>query len=556
MKNICYNVAVSHFNTLQRDKRKVTGEDEKNMSKQIAYIGSSGGNLYKQGGSDFPGMMKEILAQTKAADMEIAFVQYILASGSLDNVGPDSKAYLYTWNGTQAEMTFEGTLKEVNEKAREVDAKLAQKISAGEIDGMMFVSADPEGANAQAVEAAAKAGIPMAGTGGTGVALIQSKGCNVLSASGTTGTTNRTRAVAFTTALAKCWDIKYMPVIGNTGAVAADKMSGNVWKRINFRGIMMTSLPAFIAMALLLACSKIPGCDGLASVFETLVGYIPVVVCAIAAKQISGMDDVGVVAGIVGGILAKDGGIIGGLVVGILAGVLVYYISVFCYKHNVPGTTVNIASGGIGGLIAGLVGMYVIAPITLWLGNGICSVINACIDYNAVLAGAVAGLLIWPAIIGGVYHAAILPIVLLEIEEMGFSFLGAIDMTGLVMVSAGITLANIILPRVRGERAAAVSGFVINVGFGTCVEAAYPYMFSSKIVFAGALASATISCALGGLFDVKGTAYLPSFVAPFMAQEGKGVFFLICMLVAMACACVITLVANKMYRAKHAQDAA
>ena len=202
-------------------------------------------------------------------------------------------------------MTFEGTLKEVNEKAVEVDGELAQKISAGEIDGRMFVSADPEGANAKAVEAAAKAGIPMAGTGGTGVALIQSKGCNVLSASGTTGTTNRTRAVAFTTAL------------------------------------------------------------------------------------------------------AKDGGIIGGLVVGILAGVLVYYISVFCYKHNVPGTTVNIASG-----------------------------------------------------------------------------------------------------------------------------------------------------ALVGPFDVKGTAYLPSFVAPFMAQEGKGVFFLICMLVAMACACVITLAANKMYRAKHTQDAA
>ena len=43
-------------------------------------------------------------------------------------------------------------------------------------------------------------------------------------------------------------------------------------------------------------------------------------------------------------------------------------------------------------------------------------------------------------------------------------------------------------------------------------------------------------------------------VHDFMAQEGKGVFFLICMLVAMACACVITLVANKMYRAKHAQE--
>ena len=41
-----------------------------------------------------------------------------------------------------------------------------------------------------------------------------------------------------------------MPVIGNTGENAASKAEGNIWKRINFRGIMMTSLPAFIAMAL------------------------------------------------------------------------------------------------------------------------------------------------------------------------------------------------------------------------------------------------------------------------------------------------------------------
>ena len=87
----------------------------------------------------------------------------------------------------------------------------------------------------------------MAGTGGSGVALTRNMGCNVLSASGTTGTTNRTRAVAFTTALAKYWKIKYMPVIGNTGENAASKAEGNIWKRINFRGIMMTSLPAFIA---------------------------------------------------------------------------------------------------------------------------------------------------------------------------------------------------------------------------------------------------------------------------------------------------------------------
>ena len=454
----------------------------KGMGKKIAFIGSSGGNLYKQGGNNLPAMMKEICGQTTAADMEITFVQYVLASGSLDNVGPDSPATLYTWNGTEVQAVFQGTLTEVNVEAEKVDEKLAKKIDDGEIDGVMFVSASPDGANRQAMEACARTKIPMAGTGGSGVALTQNMGCNVLSASGTTGTTNRTRAVAFTTALAK--------------------------------------------------------------------NSIPIVICATAAKQVSGLDEVGVVAGIVAGILAVDGGILGGLIIGILAGVLAYYISVFCFRHNVPGTTVNIASGGLGGLAAGLVGKFLIAPVALWIGNGICSLINMCIDYNALLAGAVAGLLIWPAIIGGVYHAAILPIVLLEMEEMGFSFLGAIDMTGLVMVSAGITLANIILPKQKGEAAVALPGCIINICFGTFVEASYPFMFSNKIVFAGALASATVGGAIVGLFNVKGTAYVPAVLAPFMANEGKGPAFAVAMIAAMGCAFAITMAANVLERKK------
>ena len=55
----------------------------KGMGKKIAFIGSSGGNLYKQGGNNLPAMMKEICGQTKAADMEITFVQYVLASGTV-----------------------------------------------------------------------------------------------------------------------------------------------------------------------------------------------------------------------------------------------------------------------------------------------------------------------------------------------------------------------------------------------------------------------------------------------------------------------------------------
>lgn len=448
--------------------------------KKIAFIGSSGGNLFKQGGSDIQGMMKEILLQARAAEMEVAAVQYILASASLDTASPDSPAKLYTWRDGNLYLEKEGTLSRINEAALAVDAQIAEQIRAGQIDGVMFVSAEPEKINHLAFEAAIEEGLPLAGTGGSSVAKVQNMGGKVLSASGTTGTTNRTRAVAFTTAFAKEWGVRYRPVIGKTGAQAAENLQANIWKRINFRGIMMTSLPAFIAMAICLAISRIPVFTDLSSVFDTLVAAIPVVICAIAAKQVSGLDEVGVVAGIVSGVLAVDGGIIGGLVVGIVAGVL-----------------------------------------------------------------------IWPAIIGGVYHAAILPIVLLEMEEAGFSFLGAIDMTGLVMVSAGITLANVLFPRDKGQAAAALPGFLVNVGFGTFVEAAYPFMFSSRIVFAGALISACASGALVGLFNVRGTAYVPSVVAPAMANEGHGIQFLICMLVAAVLAFLITALANMKEKKKN-----
>lgn len=523
------------------------------MKKQIAVIGSSGGNLYNQGGSNVDALMKEIFTQAESAGMEIAFIQFIGASCSMDNISKEAPAALYTLQNGRVAPAFEGPLTEVNGAAAKTDAELAKAIQDGKVDGIMLMSADPKGVNRQALTAAAEKKLPIAGTGGSSIADARDLGCNVISASGTTGTTNRTRAVGFTMALAKEWNMKYMPVIGNTGAAAAEKAQGSVWKRINFRGIMMTSMPAFIAMAICLALSKIPGLAVLEDVFNTLIGALPVVVAAIASMQVSGFSEVGVVAGVMTGVLSKDGGILGGLVTGLIAGILVYYIITFCFKHKVPGTTANIAAGGLAGLIAGLFGLYVISPVALWIGDGIRYLIDSAIAISPIAAGALAGLLIWPAIIGGVYHAAILPIVLLEIEVSGSSFLGAIDMTGLVMVSAGITLANVVCPRQKGDAVVALPGFAINVGFGTFVEAAYPFMFAHKMVFAGALIASTVSGAFVGIFDVRGTAYLPAYAAPFAANAGKGFYFFLCMLIAFGIAFVITVMANLAGRKKAAQ---
>ncbi len=260
----------------------------------------------------------------------------------------------------------------------------------------------------------------------------------------------------------------------------------------------------------------------------------------------------GIVAGVVAGVLSKDGGILGGIVGGVAAGLLAAYLLNWSFRMRFPATTASLVAGAAGGLLSGFLVYFLLAPVTLWLGNGIRGLIQSALDFSPILTGAVAGLLIWPAIIGGVYHAAILPIVLLEMETQGNSFLGAIDMTGLVMVSAGITLANILAPRQTSERALAVPGFMVNVGFGTFVEAAYPYMFSDRRVFATALFAAMVSGGVCGLFGVRGTAYVPSIIAPTVSNQPLG--FLLAMLTALGVACALTVVINLSAR-KRAEQA-
>jgi len=138
-------------------------------------------------------------------------------------------------------------------------------------------------------------------------------------------------------------------------------------------------------------------------------------------------------------------------------------------------------------------------------------------------------------------------------EQTGYSFLGAVDMTGLVMVSAGITLANIIAPREKSEASIALPGFLVNMGFGTFVEAAYPFMFSDKRVFASALIAAAVSGAFVGIFDARGTAYVPSLIAPGLSNNPLG--FAIAMLVALGLSFGLTFLFNKTAKKQNVEEA-
>ncbi|EHH2340081.1 PTS sugar transporter [Salmonella enterica] len=428
--------------------------------KKIAIIGSSGGNLYNLGGAEPEKLLQEIYQQCEAAGVNVAAVQFIAAEASMDVAKPDTPASVYaltTENQQKPQRIFQGKLSEVNTSVVESDRQIAEMIRRGEIDGIVVMSADPVKANQAVFAAAVEMKTPIVGTGGTSMALVAAKGANVVATSGTTGTTSRTRAVSFVASLCKHWGIKYKPQLGS----ASPSQSGSgksLLKRFNIRSIMIPALPGFIAMAIVLALSHIPGLEKLNDIFEILLKGLPVLVAVLAAKQISELDEVSIVAGVVAGVLSVEGGLIGG-------------------------------------------------------------------------------------IIGGVYHAVILPLVLLEMEKSGVSFLGAVDMVGLVMVAAGINLANVIAPREKSEAAVATPGLLINLGFGTFVESAYPFMFANKIVFGSAIFWAGMGGMMLGFFNVKGVAYVPAFASPFLSSNALQMA--IVMIATMAMTCLTTIIANR-----------
>ncbi|WP_291280299.1 hypothetical protein [Galactobacter sp.] len=514
-------------------------------TQRIAVLGSSGGNLRSHGGDDPEGLLRDVQRQVEAADFELADVQFVAAEASMDSASSRTQAMLWGWRDGEPTTLAAGTLDEVNDHARQEDARIAQRIEDGEITGLILMSADPEDTNHASVTAGAAANIPAAGTGGTSIAKAQQLGLNLVSASGTTGTTSKTRAVAYVSGLAHHWGVKYRPSLGGSSSDKNNNTANSnqsAWKRISIRGIMVGSIPAFIALALVLAVSKIPWLSGLSPVFDLLIDSLPIVVAAVAARRISGLDEVGLVAGAVAGILSAPGGILGGLVGGILAGLAASWLIKQTLAWRFPATTANIVTGAVAGLIPGLLVYFLLAPFTKLLGDWVRTGIEWTVGVNPILAGALAGLVMWPALMGGVYHSVILPLVLLEMGEKGHSFFGAIDMVSLVMVSLGITLANIIRPRTSGERALAGSGAAVNLFFGTFVEASYPFMFGDKRVFGTALVAAAAGGAVVGMTGAEASAYLPAFVAPFISTTAIGM--ILSMLVALAVALGLTLLIN------------
>ncbi len=305
---------------------------------------------------------------------------------------------------------------------------------------------------------------------------------------------------------------------------------------------MIPALPGFIAMAIVLALSHIPGLEKLNDIFEILLKGLPVLVAVLAAKQISELDEVSIVAGVVAGVLSVEGGLIGGIIGGVMAGIFVRWLFELCLNWRFPMTTVNIVAGGISGLAAGLIMHYLLSPLALSAGNYIKLAIESTLAFSPILAGLLAGLVIWPAILGGVYHAVILPLVLLEMEKSGVSFLGAVDMVGLVMVAAGINLANVIAPREKAKLPLLRRACSLTRVLAPLLNPPIPSCSPTKLFLAPPFLGRN-GRHDAGLFNVKGVAYVPAFASPFLSSNALQMA--IVMIATMAMTCLTTIIANR-----------
>lgn len=513
-------------------------------TKTAAIIGSSGGNLFHSGGGDPSKLLNEIAEQCRAAGIAVEAALFVAASGSMDQTAASTTAELYEWSGgAQAFQRREaGPLEEVNRQAELQDAEIAALIEQGRIDGLILMSCDPLGTNRRTIEAAARRGLPIVGTGGTSMGRVKAMGANVVSLSGTTGTTNLTRSVSFAIALSRYWKLPY-------------RMAGTrTLRQARLSGVMSSSMPAFIAVLLLLSVAKLPALSGLHEAAAVLAALPGVILAVFAARQLSDLGEVTLIAGAIAGLLSAEAGIIGAVLGGLAAGWLVPRVFQFGTKRGFPATTVNIATAGVSGLAPGLLLFYVAGPYTSAAGDAIRDALDWVVGLSPAVIGLVLGLAMWPLIMKGWYHVAILPLILIEMERYGNSLFGALDMAGLVMTSAGILLAQIAVPPNPGERKLALKPFWLNVGFGTFIEASYVYMRNNRAVYAGAIvASGAAGAVIGGL-QLRSTAYVPSYLALLFSNDARG--FLLAMLTAMALAFTVSSCANWANRKRRRLEAA
>ena len=493
--------------------------------------------------------------------------QLVDCSTPLDFAASQTPTVLWTFNTetNQVERSYEGTLEAVNERAQLMDRAISRMIIGDEkqrVDGLISISADPEAVNQFTFLAAAKAKIPVVGTGGTSLGKAAGDlGCDVVGNSGgSVSTTIETKALSFTASLASFWGLPYDPLVSYP----------------QLHSILAACLPVFVAVVLAKEAWRKALALGISDwwlarqTHATFTGLsdianaLPVVVAVVTASQVGRLGEAGLLSGVLAGMLACGAGgseegtgsestVLAGALTGLLAGWLSRQLLVATAKSLwVPATASSIITAGAAGLSAGLGGRLLIRRPCAWVSDTFRSILLY-LEAPVVVGndagggrGGVAGisafqwalaLAVGPGVTygsqRGLYHVVLLPLILFEMERGDPSFLGAVDYCSLCLVSAGVTVATWLLPLPpdhpgnggRDPRPLARRGAYTNLVWGDFVEACYPLVQHSVFLTGAAYAASTLSTAVLLQEGGRSSAYMPAPLSLWLAshvEEGEG----------------------------------
>jgi hypothetical protein len=150
-----------------------------------------------------------------------------------------------------------------------------------------------------------------------------------------------------------------------------------------------------------------------------------------------------------------------------------------------------------------------------WVESGVGHV--AGLPAGAVL-GATLGVLMWPALVRGLYHSVILPLIVLEIAVTEESFLAVLDVVCLVTVAAGIAAGH----WARARDAAAVRTVRLTVVFGTYVEGVLPLVRRDRGTFLMTCGTAAAAGGVAGAVAGRSVPYLSPAIVPFVGHPVGG----------------------------------
>jgi len=498
----------------------------------VALIGSSGGGAATLGHTD-PGQLlqtihKELRKIDGAEGIKIALFVSLHGGKGLDTSNDEvDTATLYSVPLSEepneqchVQVLKTGTLREVNEAIKGLDADIAQAIKDKKIQGIICISCHVD-LHSNTLKTAASMQIPVTGSGGTSLSAATTKFGVMLvgNAGGSVATTSYTRAVSYTHALATTWSRVYRPF-------------NSSFTTPQWRSVLNACLPAFWGVTLL--CRVIEMCleysppqldlTAQRHILEIVrSNVLPIVCCVVMASSTSPQHgSTVVIASIIAGIMCANS-VIGGLVAGWLVSLFIGRTLYACICLRIPATMTNlIAGGGVGVGVAMVMAPFIqfLPFITLSLRGAIHKSMNGQVPGLGFLIGC---LFCYGSKVG-YYHEIGLPIILLEMEQGQASLLGTIDECTLVLVSAGICIGNLLLPKNldSSDLALCTRGLQINLLFGDFIEAAYPFMERSPIInFAGYLASGISTELLTGTntIDVLSMAYLPLPVSILLAKD-------------------------------------